>query len=131
MAMFNVSSQQYFLNICLLLNWHEQFYCFKCHRLIVSCCNTMFTWLSQEVKISLSVESILRSIISKCTGESILREVIGSLVILVSLYLMKRTLSWIGYLTLALIYRFTSWMGYSWFYCLHRIVIYSCSSRII
>ncbi|KAL1568963.1 vesicle-associated protein 1-4-like isoform X1 [Salvia divinorum] len=48
---------------------------------------------SQEKDITRSCESILKGFISYCTGES--REVIGSLLILVSLYLMKQTISWI------------------------------------
>ncbi|KAL1556275.1 vesicle-associated protein 1-3-like [Salvia divinorum] len=49
---------------------------------------------SQEKDISGSSESILRSFISNCTSESILREVLRSLLIVVSIYLMKQTLSW-------------------------------------
>ncbi|KAG6384055.1 hypothetical protein SASPL_140712 [Salvia splendens] len=48
-----------------------------------------------ENDITRSGDSILRRFISNCTGESILREVIGSLLILVFLYLMKQTISWI------------------------------------
>ncbi|KAH6836315.1 hypothetical protein C2S53_002233 [Perilla frutescens var. hirtella] len=50
---------------------------------------------SKEDNINRRGESILRGVISNCTGESILKEVIGSLLVLVSLYLMKQTISWI------------------------------------
>ncbi|KAG6396964.1 hypothetical protein SASPL_143124 [Salvia splendens] len=56
----------------------------------------------QEKDITCSGDSILKRFISNCTGESILREVIGSLLILVFLYLMKQTISWIWYSTLSL-----------------------------
>ncbi|XP_047973772.1 vesicle-associated protein 1-4-like isoform X2 [Salvia hispanica] len=50
---------------------------------------------AQENDITRSGDSILGRFISNCTGESILKEVIGSLLILVFLYLMKQTISWI------------------------------------
>ncbi|XP_042006287.1 uncharacterized protein LOC121755074 [Salvia splendens] len=49
----------------------------------------------EEKDITRSGESIMRNFISNCTGESILRDVISSLLIIVSLYLMKQTISWI------------------------------------
>ncbi|XP_057773540.1 vesicle-associated protein 1-1-like [Salvia miltiorrhiza] len=48
---------------------------------------------SRENDIIRSGESILRGFISSCSGESIIREVIGILLVLLSLYLMKQTIS--------------------------------------
>ncbi|XP_042021565.1 vesicle-associated protein 1-2-like [Salvia splendens] len=62
---------------------------------VINNVNELRTNGTQENDITRSGDSILRRFISNCTGESILREVIGSLLILVFLYLMKQTISWI------------------------------------